>query len=52
MSNAVGDSVAFLALMVSIFAAVGVAYQDTGRWRRLERYGNAVQAAKSCDCAR
>ncbi len=41
-----GDFIAFLALLVSIFGAAWIAYQDTGRWRRLERYGNAVQAAR------
>lgn len=46
MSDAVGDFIAFLALLVSIFGAAWVAYQDTGRWRRLERYGAAVQAAR------
>lgn len=46
MSNAVGDFIAFLALLVSIFGAAWVAYQGTGRWRRLERYGNVVQAAR------
>ncbi|MFL0360908.1 hypothetical protein [Curtobacterium flaccumfaciens] len=41
-----GNFIASLALLVSIFGAAWVAYQDTGRWRRLERYGNAVQAAR------
>lgn len=38
--------IAFLALLVSIFGAAWVVYQDSGRWRRLERYGSAVQAAQ------
>jgi hypothetical protein len=46
MSDAVGNFIAALALVVSIFGAAWVAYQDTGRWRRLERYGNAVQSAR------
>jgi hypothetical protein len=46
MSDAVGNIVAALALLVSIFGAAWVAYQDNGRWRRLERYGNAVQSAR------
>ena len=46
MSDAVGNLIAFLALLVSFFSTAWVAYQDTGRWRRLERYANAVQAAR------
>jgi len=46
MDEAVGNLIAALALLVSIFGAAWVAYQDTGRWRRLERYGNAVQSAR------
>jgi hypothetical protein len=47
MSDALGDFVAILALLVSVFGAAWVAYQDSGRWRRLERYGSAVQAARA-----
>jgi hypothetical protein len=46
MSDAVADLIAALALIVSIFGAVWAAYQDTGRWHRLERYGNVLQAAR------
>lgn len=46
MSDPVGDFIALFALLVSIFGAAWMAYQDTGRWRRLERYGNVLQAAR------
>lgn len=46
MRDAVGNFIAALALLVSIFGAAWVAYHDTGRCRRLERYGNAVQSAQ------
>lgn len=52
MGDAVGDFIAFLALLVSIFGAAWVAYQDSGRWRRLERYGSAVQAARPASLER
>ena len=41
-----GNLIAALALLVSMFGAGWVAYQDSGRWRRLERYGTALQAAR------
>jgi hypothetical protein len=41
-----GNAIAALALLVSVFGAVWVVCQDLGRFRRLERYGNSVLAAR------
>lgn len=40
-----GNVIAALALCVSGFAAAWVVLQDLGKFRQLERYGNALQAA-------